>query len=215
MNLLFAVAVVAGLSSRPEGLTGPKPEDYSAWLASQALRADTGFAREKACEAVTFTSDGMSPMPERDLAKTKAMAAEAAGPVVIEHVRVVGCGRDWRQNIISYRTKAGEWRSSILLPGESRADYFQQREVLNMVLQIAPIGLSPVTCDSAQQTKTLFMGAAKVTAKPDASGVWKEVWPVKLCGQERPVEITYTPKAGGDVEMDYQPVWEARARKRR
>jgi hypothetical protein len=207
MNLLFAVAVVAGLGDRPAALVGSDPAAYSAWLAAEAVRADTSFSRVPACETSKTTSQGMTPMPPAVLAKATAMANDADGPVVIEHVRVEACGRDWRQNIVAFRSKSGGWKGSLLAPGDGLADYFVQREVLRMVVQIAPIGLSPVTCDETQQGKTFTLKGAKITAQPDKAGVWKEVWSIEVCGQARPIEVTFTPKPDGSVDTDYKPMW--------
>ena len=208
MNLLFAVAVVAGLSDRPAALAGPDPAAYSAWLATQAVRADTSFSRSPtACETSKSTSQGMTPVPAAFLAKATAITQDADGPVVIEHVRVEACGRDWRQNILAFRSKSGAWKGAVLMPGDSLADYFVQREVLRMVLQIAPVGLSPTTCDDVRQNKTFFFKDSKVSAQPDKSGAWKELWTVDVCEQTRPVEVTFTPKPDGTVDTDYKAMW--------
>jgi hypothetical protein len=207
MNLLFAVAVVAGLGERPAALTASDPAAYSAWLAAQAVRADTSFSRVPACETSKSTSQGMTPMPPAVLAKATAINQDADGPVVIEHVRVEACGRDWRQNIVAFHSKSGGWKGSLLMPGDSLADYFMQRDVLRMLIQIAPVGLSPTTCDETQQNKTFIFKGAKVSAQPDKTGLWKEVWSVDVCSQTRPVEVTFTPKADGTIDTDYKAMW--------
>lgn len=195
-----------GLGDRPVDLTGPDPVAYSHWLAGSALAQQAQLGG--ACADAQVKAGGAWQMPEPLVAMWPKLAAARRGPVLVEHLQVTGCGRTTEQNVLVARQASGDWLGIPLLPGQSRTDPVLQMDVLRAAMKVAASSPPAVVCSPEEQARTVHSEEVKVVAAPNAKGIWVERWPLRLCGSDRPLTITFTPAAtAGATDFNVRPAW--------
>ncbi len=204
MSLLVLAAVTA-LAPRPDALVGTEGQEaYAAWLGQAAVETDRRWAGDTCAEAEAASDWPVTPAPA-SFAAAPGFSDVGEEPVLHERVRLTGCGRTRVVNLLTYRLKAGGWRSFGLLPGEGRADPARQMQAFASVIR----GVETFTpgCSGAQLQTTLRSGPVEVTRAPDEAGSWQETWPVEACGQARPVRVTFQREAGTDGGFAVTPLF--------
>lgn len=205
MIALVIAAAVAGLSPRPEALLGDAGQEaYAEWLGGEAATLDRRWTGET-CGEAEITS--VWPVVEAPAAFSQAPGFSdiAEGPVLHERVTLTGCGRTHQVNLLAYRLKAGGWRSLGLLPGAGNADAQLQLDAWRTAL---PAVTSVPGCSEEDRQSTLRVGQITLSEPVDAQGGWQEQWPITVCGQERPVQVTFTrTPADGGTDFRIRPLW--------
>jgi len=203
--LLVLAAAVVGLSERPAALVGAGGQQaYAEWLAAEAFRLDGRNSEEACAEPGEAGSDWPVIEAPAVFAAEPGFAVEGEPPILHERVSVSGCGRTRVVNLLAWRLKAGGWRAFGLLPGVTLSDAKLQNDATRVALAAASAG---TTCPAE---RTLRFGQARVSVPRTDGGAWTEVWPIALCGQDRTVEVTFTPAAtSGATDFRVRPMWTA------
>ena len=201
LALMMVAAAVIGLGDRT-GFAGPgEQERYSAWLAKAAADHDAAAAGS-ACPQATVTSVSAKVVARNEM--PDKLSAEPA-PGFSERVRVDGCGRAVTHNILVFRTRTGVG-NFILLPGET----LTSPRLMADVAAAAPGVIPEVGKGACPDPKTAFTGVwgeTTVLSQPDAAGAWVERWPLKVCGVDRPIVVTFTPRTDGGTDFSVALSW--------
>lgn len=203
ISVLFALA-----TAETAALVGPDPAAYERWLTGEALRADTQFALGAACPSAKVVHLTWTPNAAPVLMSDKGIRAMTDGPIVVEHLQVTGCGRDGQQNLLVFPLKVGGWKSVAMLQGTGRTDIVLQHDAMRSAIMTAIVGKPPLKCAAEEVQRTLRLGLTRISQPVDASGAWKEIWPIQVCGQDRPVELSFTPDPiGGGTSFAAREGW--------
>lgn len=198
LALILAASVIA-LPDRT-GFVGPGEQaNYAGWLATTALDFDAGMSGP--CPAATVTSVASNEVHPMDF-PASVSAEQVTG--LKERVKVEGCGRAMTHNIFVYRTKTGVG-NVVLVPGESLAGPRLMSDAAGVAPQVVP-EFGKGACDDGSKPVGLW-GEAQVISPPDDKGIWMERWPLKVCGLDRPVLITFSPKVGAGTEFTMTLSW--------
>ena len=192
--LLIAVAaavVVAGLPVRPAGLTGGNHAAYAAWLQQRTLVADRAFGGAP-CPAATVRWVTGRPLRAGEVAAWSGTRQATVGPVWFERVRLTGCGRSILHNFQVSRLRRGGWEAMGTLPGEAVSTPRQQTERMQSLAGVILNGPPALPCPGSEALRTMTHGEVRVVSAA-AQGVWTERWPIRVCGVDRTVEVTFTP----------------------
>jgi hypothetical protein len=200
---------------------------YETLLTKQALDADTNFGGSPCSNALVehVSTDAVKIEDHPDL------------PVLLERLKVTGCGRTSVQNIHVGRFGGSPpWQMVEALPGESLADMNLQGSTFPAAVAQARVEL-PANC-KGQQLADIYVGAwpGHVNAVPPGSQVpvaspgsigvqlpasfeaqrnnlnlsaaWMEVWPIKLCGKNRTTGIVFIPLRDQVASLYmFLPIW--------
>ena len=133
--------------------------------------------------------------------------ASVTGDVIIEHVRVTGCGRVSRHNLMIFRGRSGGWTAVALVPGASLASPVLQRDsytaAVRAVIQLSPDAPCPPGSDITQR---LRFGEIILVSAP-RGGVWVERIPLRYCGLDRSMQVTYTLTPDGGADYALRPLF--------
>ena len=200
--LLLLAAVVAALPPRPAALTGGESAAYAAWLHQRTLVADRAFGAAP-CPAAAVRSLAGRALAPSEAAAWSGTRQALAGPLYLERVRLAGCGRSTVHNFQVSRLRRGGWEAMGALPGETLSTPRQQTELMTSLAGAVLNGRPPLPCRTSEALRSMTHGEARVVRPPDAAGVWTERWPIRVCGVDRTVEITFAPRAAPRLA----PVW--------
>jgi hypothetical protein len=228
MSIAAILALSLVLADRPVIPAGDQGA-YKAWLADQALEAETGFSLKPRCADAAV----------RDVA-TQVVALRSPPPglrsqALAESVSVEGCGRRLRINLNVLVPLLGQaWSGRAGLPGESLATLGLQQnaspqvsEVVNgrrqsgcdMVgvgeaqvvarpgnVHLVPAGTPPPKAALGSFYTTLADPAQQaLIAEPLA---WVERWSLDACGLDASVSILFAPlKDGSATAILVSPAW--------
>ena len=197
MTVLLFAALVADLGIRPAALTGPDPQVYSAKLAGYA-RALAQQASGVRCEDAEVRSDKGSavalPALERD-----GVSGANVQAVWDEHLTVSGCGRTMRVKM--YVARRGEdWAVAPLPPGTGVVGNRLAHDVMPAAVSSAVLQMPPLECRLEERGPSTRLADTELTSSYAPGKPWTERWTFTVCGQPRPVEITFTPAADGGTD---------------
>lgn len=186
--IALLAATVIGLGDRGAQAAAGDQAAYSAMLHDKAIAADA--TNNPACPGATVTS--LAGIPFDDASFPSAVAAKSnVTPLLHERVRISGCGRTSIQNLTVLRTADQQLLMIASLPGMSHSGLILQRDAFVTALTVANI---PSPCgDTPLSPEVAKWGEVSVTSAPDANGAWTELWPLRLCGQDRSISVTFTP----------------------
>ena len=200
------LAAITGLLAPPADIRGSQtPEAYAA-LVQQQVTLDRVRVAGAACRSLVFQEiernrTGANNIPE-DIRN-----ASVTGDVIIEHVRVTGCGRVSRHNLMIFRGRSGGWTAVALVPGASLASPVLQRDsytaAVRAVIQLSPDAPCPPGSDITQR---LRFGEIILVSAP-RGGVWVERIPLRYCGLDRSMQVTYTLTPDGGADYALRPLF--------
>lgn len=201
----FVLAVINGLLAPPADIRGAQtPAAYGAFIQQQVTLDRNRIAAP--CPGLVFQEiernrTGGNNIPE-DIRN-----ASATGDVIIEHVRVTGCGRVSRHNLMVFRQRSGGWTAVALVPGASLASPVLQRDsytaAVRAVIQLSPDAPCPRGSDITQR---LRFGEIVLVSAP-RGGVWVERIPLTYCGLNRSMQVTYTLTPDGGADYALRPLF--------
>ncbi|HWW25290.1 MAG TPA: hypothetical protein VNZ85_05260 [Caulobacter sp.] len=181
-------AAVVGLGDRGAQAGSDGQAAYSALLAQRALAADA--VNYPACPNASVTSVAGLDLGEASFPSSIATKLGVT-PLLQERVRIDGCGRSTIQNLTVLRGPDQKLMMIAGLPGRGRAALILTRDALPTALMIAN---TDKPCGDKQLAPELAKwGEVIITSPTDTQGVWTELWPLRLCGQDRSVSVTFTP----------------------
>lgn len=225
---LLAAAATAASGLGPVLVRPGERAAYEAQLSDQAREADAlfggGACREAKVQHVSTEAVKIGDKPDFAAAH--------------ERVRVTGCGRSTLENVHVGRFGGSPpWQMSAGLPGASLADMLLQQNAWPAALARAREGL-PATCRGASLGEIYVAarpghvrldpsgatrpkpapGMVDLTSTPDIEArraefdmkrAWAEVWPFRICGQDRTSLVVFIPLREGDQSLYlFLPVWE-------
>lgn len=203
LALLIAAAVTAGLGPRPAALTGADAAAYGRWLHARTLTADRAFGAP-ACPAAATASVSHRTLAAEEIAEPLRIRRASAGPVLLERVRLSGCGREAIHTLQVYRLRrGGPWEAIALLPGELRSTPRAQNEAMQTLGSVILNRSPPLPCPSAEALRSLVHGQGRVLPG-GAARAWTERWPVTACGMDRSVDAAFT----GAGPARITPAWD-------
>lgn len=143
----------------------------------------------------------------------KAVAGIAEAPIRLrdprhrgalwQPVRVEGCGRRSRLNMLVAPAPGGNANVTLLLPGTTVADPLLQREGLRLVLMA--VKDSAPGCDRVVVNDT-STDAAAIGTPPEigsAARPWSEIWTLSACGRALAVPVRFAPgRNGTEIAVD-------------
>jgi hypothetical protein len=118
-------------------------------------------------------------------------------------VRVEGCGRRSRLNMLVAPAPGGAASVMPLLPGTTAADPLLQREGLRLALMAAK-DRAP-DCDRVAVNDTRAADAAATGTAPGggAARPWDEIWTLSACGRAFAVPVRFAPgRDGTEITVD-------------
>ncbi|MBO9709640.1 MAG: hypothetical protein J7521_15655 [Caulobacter sp.] len=186
--VMLAAVTVIGLGDRTVQAAPSDQAAYAALLSEKAIEAYA--TNNDACPGATVTS--VAGIPFDDASFPPSLAAKYnVTPLIHERVKVSGCGRDSIQNLTVLRTADQKLLMIASLPGLSRSGLILQRDAFVTALTVANL---PSPCgDKTLAPELAKWGEVSITSPPDAKGAWTELWPLRLCGQDRSLSVTFTP----------------------
>ena len=191
---LAVAALVTGLSARPPALTGGDARAYAAWLHQRTLVADRAFGAPP-CPAAEVRSVLGRPLQPGEVAPWSGTRQGWSGPAFFERVRLTGCGRTAVQNFQVTRLRRGGWEAMGTLPGELLSSPRQQTELTPALATVILNGAPALPCRSSEALRSMTHGEGRVLSQPSAAGgAWTERWPVRACGVDRTVDVTFAPR---------------------
>ncbi|ESQ92849.1 hypothetical protein [Asticcacaulis benevestitus] len=225
-GLFVAFAVLSGLSPRPVSLTGPLGQPaYEAAVNSELALDGIDVRIERyfgVCKVMSLESEGFEAvtddrtayLPTLDQIPTQsseariasaprfpelitlATAAAPDGSAAIEHIRVAGCGKTYRLNLMSKyvapalmpKVNMMEAGHSLTTPGiqaRTEADVVNQVQEDRRNRPDIKCGMVPLVYD------------IRVVSPPDSTGQWREQWDTYYCQASQTTEVIFTPSADG------------------
>lgn len=119
---------------------------------------------------------------------------------VWQPVRVEGCGRRSRLNMLAAPAPGGGAAVTQLLPGATVADPLQQREGLRLAVKAVKDSAGP-NCERIAVNDTRAQAGA--TAARPAGRPWGEVWTLSACGRAFAVPLRFAPvRDGTEITVD-------------
>ena len=205
--LLVVLTAISGLAAAPTELLGQQPGSaYSAFV-EQQVRADRARVVGPSCAGLTLTA-----LPRDRVGGNyippDIVADSATGTAMIEHVRASGCGRISRHNILIYRQHSGGWRAIALLPGASLASPTLQRDTLSTATRAITQLSTDIPCPPGSTLpQRLRVGEIVMVTPPARGGTWVERIPIRYCGVDRSMQVTYTPTPDGAADYALRPLF--------
>ena len=197
----LSLALVAALAPRPAALTAGDARAYGAWLHQRTLVADRAFGGAP-CPAAEVRSLGGRPLAGDEVAIWSGARRPTVGPAFAERVRLTGCGRTVVHNFQVVRLRRGGWDAMGTLPGEPLSTPRQQTGLMQSLAGVLLNGSPPLPCRSSEALRTMAHGEARVL-RPPTGGAWIERWPVRACGVDRTVDVTFSRQAAPRIS----PAW--------
>lgn len=201
--LISAIAALAiqDLAARPADIaTAAEAPAYAQSVRATALALAALRNGNRPCpDGTVVASLGVTPMgPAAKVLGVKSgdpVAADAA--VYKEHVHVTGCGTLQRKdNVLVMRQKAGGWLALPMLPGDSLVTPVQQHDAVQSAVQITQLAEPRPVCGpgvAPYRLEDTFV----VDASQRDKGTWTERWVQRACGEDRSVEVFFTPRPDG------------------
>ena len=187
----MAAAAVAGSPARPAALTGGNAPAYAAWLQQRALVADRAFGAAP-CPTATVKWVTGRPLRADEIAAWSGTRQALVGPIWFERMRLSGCGRSMVHNFQVARLRRGGWEAMGALPGEALSTPRQQTEQMQSLAGVILNGTPALPCRSSEALRTMTHGEVRVVSAA-GQGMWTERWPIRACGVDRTVEVTFAP----------------------
>jgi hypothetical protein len=205
----LAAAAVSGLGQRPGGLTHGDPLGYAAWLRERVLTADRAFGGA-ACPQAQIASLGGVRLRSVQIAGEPGR--RAAPMVFLEHLRLTGCGRAVTHNLQVTPAAGHDWTGIGVLPGRPRSSPREQTDAMQAVASVIVNGEPRAPCAASAALLSSTNGEAEVIRPPSgARGAWTERWPMRACGADRTVEVTFAPVPGRPAVASVRPAWSQQA----
>jgi len=226
MWFLGALAAVAsGLIDRPaDVIPADRQTAYKAWLTAEAIKWEAEFARVAPCPQARVSDI------ETEIVPLTSPPPDMAERGLKEGVRVEGCGRSTRQNILVFPKKDGSgWVSGPGYPGVTLTYNAIQTNVMKiagpMLARLAPpgcavsgdklvvgelsIAMPPGSIRFDKPREGEPPGGARfyiALPAPNTSGVvaeraWQEKWPMTICGKAIDMGVLFLPMKDGTLQF--------------
>lgn len=203
ISLVIAAALAAG---QPDVLVGDGEQAaFDAWMSGEAAKSIQEITGS-ACSDPKLTALPTVPGDSPFAYLPPQVAIYAIDPVQRVSIRVENCGEPRRLNFMVLRVRNSvEWMAMPMAPGDSLTSPHLQRDLQPTLFQAMSTGLS---CSVEEMQTTFRPGETTVVKRGEQGEPWTERWPATLCGQDRTVEITFTPTAAdGGTDFAIRPAW--------
>jgi hypothetical protein len=188
------------LGERPVSITGTDAGAYYAWLSGWADRV-AGEWRMDDCrsrEVGPFTAIvwPISEIPAY-------MDDDAAGhQMIVERVRVRGCGVDSVQNVGVFTGKDGRRWSVSLMQGEGRTSPRESTQRIGEAFGAAMPHFDTSVCPREEALRTMRIDPVTLPWGSGNERRWSELWPVSVCAVVMPVKMDFTRQADGSLDSE-------------
>lgn len=185
------------LDERPTSITGPDASAYFSWLSTLADQTADEVYKD-GCQTRTVgtfipTLWAISEVPAY-------LDENAAGEqMIVERVRVAGCGADALQNIGVFTGKNGRRWSVTLMLGEGRASPRESTGRVSEAFRVAMPHFDRDLCDREEALRTMRVDPVSLPWGGGTESQWSELWPVSVCGYVMPVRMDFTRNPDGSL----------------
>jgi hypothetical protein len=215
--LVFAAAIAAPLLDRPASLVGPPvyQSSYKARLRDEALRAEAFYSLHSVCRSGAISdveTRSLGGAPPVFLERLKFAGCGRTGLMNLQ-VRPNVPGR-WtvafrlpglsyadaqlQQNAVTHviGTLADHAPQGCLQPNVGLNVAVGETSIAGdhgSIRVVLPGGKPKPTAANVRFTTTLTLGDPKLVADVDEDRAWREIWPLRACGVDRSVSVTFLP----------------------